>query len=512
MFFDVFSILKERCNYPIATNLTVDGFIDNEVKHSPEKCFFICPENIFVKYCHKNNLLDTYYVTAIFDLSTVFVPYISVKMSIYVLSKKESKVLKTGIYRGRVSFDRFNIKDARSTPFIKLPDKFCDEFIQYCGLINEWINKGGTTPTDTDFYEFNAVDRLVFDNSKPFAHRYTKQVFKVIEQLKAEETVRLDELAEIIIPRSKENEKGLTLTVKSLKYPFDDKQLSIGAKTDAIVRKGDIVYQNSANIFYLITEDLKNVYVNRLMHIIRPKAGVSPEYLFVYLNSETSKIITNALSTGAAIKRVSAKDIASLPVIPQPKNTEEYRHIFNTLYFAEDESISELTKLITGLNNLNNSLEGTLLTEQIQKLKLIRDPKVRAIILDDVKELKTCYENGAYKASLILAGSILEAFMIDWLGSIDDKDYFTEEYIVPDRRDRTKTKRAELIDYIDAVAEIKKPAWMEEQSKAHHIRDKRNMVHAKLCMKRNKQINQETCKQVIDYLIEIISTRYNNIF
>ena len=30
--------------------------------------------------------------------------------------------------------------------------------------------------------------------------------------------------------------------------------------------------------------------------------------------------------------------------------------------------------------------------------------------------------------------------------------------------------------------------WMEEQGKAHHIREKRNMVHAKLCMMKSKEI------------------------
>lgn len=512
MNFDIFSILNERCNYPMATDKTIDGFIDNETRNFPEKCSFVCTESIFIKYCHKNKLLDSYYVTGIFDLSTVFMPYIGVKMSAYILSTKESKVVKTGIYRGRVTLSKNYVKDARSTPFIKVPDNLCEEFIGYCNLINEWVNKGGLTPSDTDFYEFNAIDRSFFDNDKPFAHRYTKQVYKVTEQLKTEKTVRLDELAKIIVPRNQENENGLTLTVSCLKYPFDKKQLSMGAKTDALVQKGDIIFHSSANIFYLITEDCKNVYANRLMHIIRPQKGVSPEYLFVYLNSETSKIITNALSVGSTIKRMSVKDISSLPVISQPDNAEEYKDIFNNLYLANEESINELTKLITGLKSTSDSLEGSLLNEQIKKLKLVRDPKVRNIISDDIKELKTCYENGAYKATLILAGSILEAFMIDWLGNINGKDYFTEEFIVTDRRDRTKTKRAELIDYIDAVADIKKPDWMEEQGKAHHIRDKRNMVHAKLCMKRSKQINKETCQQVIDYLIEIISTRYKNIF
>lgn len=509
---DVISLLKERCRYPIATTETIDGFIDEAIKTNPERCCFICPELVFTKYCHKHNILDKYHITAVFDLSTVFMPYISVRMSLFVLSKNESKVVKIGHYAGNVTTNIPKVKDARSTPQIKLPDNMCAEFLDYCQLINAWLNKGGLTPIDTDYYEFNAVERKSFDNNKPFAHRHTKQVFKVIEQLKVEKTKRLDEVADIIAPKREEKENGFTLTSKCLKYPFDDKQLTYGAKTDSLILKGDIVFQSSSNMFYLITEELEQVYINSLMYIIRPKEGISPEYLFVYLNSETSKIITSSLSVGSVVKRMSVKDLSAIPVISQPKNVAEYKSIFKELYVSDDDSISEITKLITGLNSNRDTLEGSLLTEQVQKLKLIKDPKVRNLILEDVKELKTCFESGAYKAALILSGSILEAFMIDWLGSINGKDYFSEDYMVPDRWDKMKTKRAELIDYIDAVAEIKKPDWMEEQSKAHHIRYKRNMVHAKLCMKKSQQINEETCKQVIDYLIEIISTRYKNIF
>ena len=32
-----------------------------------------------------------------------------------------------------------------------------------------------------------------------------------------------------------------------------------------------------------------------------------------------------------------------------------------------------------------------------------------------LKELNICFKNKAYKAALILAGSILEAVLIDWL-------------------------------------------------------------------------------------------------
>ena len=54
--------------------------------------------------------------------------------------------------------------------------------------------------------------------------------------------------------------------------------------------------------------------------------------------------------------------------------------------------------------------------------------------------------------------------------------------MVTDRR-TGKQKRADLVDYINEIKYIERPHWMEEASKAHEIRKKRNLVHAKLCIK-----------------------------
>lgn len=47
---------------------------------------------------------------------------------------------------------------------------------------------------------------------------------------------------------------------------------------------------------------------------------------------------------------------------------------------------------------------------------------------------------------------------------------------------------------------------MDEASKAHEIRRKRNLVHAKLGIDSN-EINEETCRIVIDYLRDVLKTR-----
>ena len=129
---------------------------------------------------------------------------------------------------------------------------------------------------------------------------------------------------------------------------------------------------------------------------------------------------------------------------------------------------------------------------------------------EDINELDICYSSGAYKATLILAGSILEAFLLDWLSEIDGKNYFEEPYkIKVFREDGTYKweKREQLNVYIDQIKEIERPDWMEPSEKAHFIRESRNSVHAKVCLKKEIGINQDTCEKVINYLKDIVESR-----
>lgn len=129
---------------------------------------------------------------------------------------------------------------------------------------------------------------------------------------------------------------------------------------------------------------------------------------------------------------------------------------------------------------------------------------------EDIQELDTCYASGAYKATLILSGSILEAFLLDWLSEIDGKNYFEEPYKVKVRKEDGTyrwEKKEQLNVYIEQIKELERPDWMEPSEKAHFIRESRNSVHAKVCLKKEIGINAETCGKVITYLKDIIDTR-----
>lgn len=119
-------------------------------------------------------------------------------------------------------------------------------------------------------------------------------------------------------------------------------------------------------------------------------------------------------------------------------------------------------------------------------------------------EINDAIKNGLYYSATIVIGSVLEAFLIDWLSEIDGKDYFKEPYLLPEKNN----KRADLKDYIDIIQK-KRPDWIDGAKKATFIRTKRNTVHAKLYIE-EKEISEKTCMELLNDLNAIIHNRWKD--
>ncbi len=251
------------------------------------------------------------------------------------------------------------------------------------------------------------------------------------------------------------------------------------------------------------------------MYVVRCK-NILPEYLYLYLTSDTAKCVFEIHSSGTVLKRLYYRTLCEFPIIVPKLAEQQYIAEFEMItsrnvriYQKETEErikayFETMQKLASKKAKAKN-VEDILNIEIAKTIKAHNEDQLRSFLTDDLQELNICYRNKAYKATLILAGSILEAVLIDWLSEIKGVDYFEEDYYVKDRR-TGKDKKAELIDYINEIKYIEKPHWMEEAEKAHIIRKKRNLVHAKLCMKSN-DVNEEVCKEVIGYLRDVLKTR-----
>ncbi len=230
-----------------------------------------------------------------------------------------------------------------------------------------------------------------------------------------------------------------------------------------------------------IPQENKKIEFVSLIHSF----SVDPYYLCVFLESQFAEdyCLRNFDTCYENIDDVPLSDIQIF--IPEKIDASYYKK----KYEMERSEKMAIQKSIE--ENSNNSFYNK---------------EARDIILKDLKELHSCFNNKLYKASIILAGSILEAFLIDWLSEIKKEDFFAKDYMIFDKY-RNKERRADLKDYIDEIQELKKPSWFDAGKKATAIRKKRNLVHAKLYIN-DSDISKETCTEVINYLEYVINTRW----
>jgi hypothetical protein len=130
-----------------------------------------------------------------------------------------------------------------------------------------------------------------------------------------------------------------------------------------------------------------------------------------------------------------------------------------------------------------------------------------------MEELRICYENEAYKAAIILAGSLLEAFLFDWLSNEPGSETYgkTIKYKLNEEKKKGTFIADNLNGYIEGLQDkygLKKPPL--DVKKAIEIKDFRNYVHPTKLFKVNDDVlNEVVCKKVYSYLQDIVNYRYS---
>lgn len=462
-----------------------------------------------------------YYISGIFELGNIYTDIVTELFLLWV-SKDKPEDIFFSIYDGVT----YNLNDiVVVTDKFALPERFNDRYESYKHDIEYVINKGrlpDNYSVDGDVFKIRYTE---LDLSRLYPRYYTKQAYKVRESLKDQAVFKLKELATIIIPELIPTEQTFPLTkmykslcLDSLKYPFDPiTLLDTGGKTTC-VQKRDILFPTRGMNplpYYFDYEANEDICCGYSIVIIRC-TQISPEYLYVYLMSDTGKsIIDSFVPGGERFKAITPKDIEDIPIII-PEYDDEYYENACKLLISSDARDYKIMSVCAGMNlfwSLKSKEGSKLKTEDIlgieiaKRIRIHNEEQLKNLLFEDLEELNICFRNKAYKASLILAGSILEAVLIDWLSEIHGKDYFEEDYYIVKNGRR---QRADLIDYINEIKYIKRPDWMETADKAHKIRQKRNLVHARLCL-RSDEINEAVCREVISYLSDVLKTRGVNV-
>lgn len=494
---DIISLLSKRIEYWFDRR-EKDLFLEEIVESKKEEIAIVTTETGFrIQGPDVRNiifLLESYKLKGMFSLRN---PYANtnVEVFLYVFSKKCEKDILYGIYKQKIC-------GGRCSREIGLRSEYPEDYYDYLDSIEKFV-ESGECPKDGENQEFGFISRneRKWDQWNP--NRFNKSAVGIREGLKKEKTIALCDVADIIRPRPDAERRHVDTSFRlpAWKYPIDYKKLEDGVLTDTILQKGDIVFVGIDKMYLVDTAPVLELHVSPNAYVIRPKA-ICPEYLFLYLKSETAQVIMDSLSMGEVARRITRRDLKNIRVIIPKKNDEYYIQAFR----VENYPVNNIIQFNSAIQNLNidkkaKDIEDILDAELVRNLKTYKSDVVEDFLTEDLKELNICFRYKAYKAAIILAGSILEAVLIDWLSEIDGKNYFEETYYSP-----KDGKEGTLAIYIRDIKYIKRPNWMEEADKAYAIKDNRNKVHAKLCIKAN-DINEDLCRQVVKYLEDVLKTR-----
>ena len=508
-------LLQRRALYPVSS--VEDAWIKEVLSSNCSEEWLVVPSGLISSIRMKtelNALTEKYMISGIYNLGSPFVDT-GIRFELLHLTTKTVDSVDIGIFKAKI-YDRKPHR--RDMGMFGLAEEYSAKYNTYLSELEKWINEDYTPDHDRDGeYEYNTIPLSEYSYYHVVPEYYSRVAMDIRRLLNEEKVVSLCTVAEVIQPRHIHGTRGKTLTVKDLNYPFDIENVGTRQISNVLIQKNDILFPIAGNGKpFIVTESIdEQVYASPLMAVIRC-TKILPEYLYLYLNSEVCQIIVESQSVGAAFRRITLATLKNIPVIEPKEQADVYKAQVYALTHIEKTYSESLTQqkqrlahyqkaLADNKYQQNDKIEDILNLETAKKIKVFDEENMRSFLTADLKELNNCFRVKAYKATLILAGSILEAVLIDWLSDIDGVNYFKEEYCVTDRR-TGKTRRAELIDYINEIKYIERPYWMEEASKAHEIRKKRNLVHAKLCMN-SDEVNEEVCRQVIDYLRDVLKTR-----
>lgn len=511
------ALLEERKLYPVTKDS--DSWLEKILDDEPKDDVWIITVSDSLLKAEKSKgremLMKKYFVAGVYNLGTPFVD-IKVRMELLHLTKEHLGKMATSIYKGQIFISGFKQNKNEDDRFV-ISDRYASKYERYLAELESWIN-GGNIPNDdiNSEYEFNYVPISEISEGRIEPDYYSKRAVKVRKFIQNEKTYKLKSLVDIVMPRPVEGKFGKVVGVDDLKYPFNIIGISERRITNILLQKNDILFPTVGSVKpFLVSDDVnESIYVSEHIFVLRCRE-IQPQYLFLYLNSEVCKTIIDFKKTGSAFQIVTRNAIADIPIIKPTKDKKEYQiqadvltHIEERSYQTGYESLSRLMRYYNALQKIykkkTENVEEILEMEILDTLKIYSTNQLQKMLYDDWKELNKCFRMKAYKATLILAGSILEAVLIDWLSEIKGHDYFTEDYIVKCRNGTEK--RADLIDYINEINYIERPYWNETAIKAHEIRKKRNLVHAKLGIN-SDEVNEETCRKVIDWLSDICKSR-----
>jgi hypothetical protein len=445
-------------------------------------------------------LFEQYHLIGLIDVGRIWSPVTNISFTLMVLSNNKHEK----IVMAEFSDDPVNKKstDASSTNMTKsgeLPDLIytglfkcfllkVEQFLVKKSLQNEVTSIEDKNDERFFFVPFNQFNlsrlQVAFyhpDNQIDL-ERYKKANFELLEKLAKLKSVRkLKDKGE-----AKVFSWALVSKTENDKLPVKENEI-----TNYKLNSGDIIVTPNLERLYIVNENLAGCYAPAHSLVLQLSSSkLTPEYLCLYLQSEIAKKYSLRVAIGSVLKRLTVADFKSLPIlIPNQNTLSKSAELYSQLQSPET-NIDKINQLIAAKED-NGALQDSFLLEELEKLRISKRAKVERLIKGDLKELKVCIDNGLFKASMVISGSILEAVILDWLSETEKNDYYSDE---------TEIRLNDAILLLNKSGEIDRDVL----NAAHNIRRMRNLIHPINYLKNQGKVTRRECKKLLDDLNIVI--------
>lgn len=463
--------------------------------------YLIVPNSVSIHRKLFAEIFRKYNVAEIFEISNCFLGTYNVRYMLIHIVKKPVEAFKISVYEEPAHLYRDDIFDPDCGK-IRIPDKYREDYLSYLQSLDAWIQRG-IQPRDEKYHRYyRELPIKEFNCEIIYSRMYQEYNDETRNLLRDQNTVCLHEVADIIpshFLNSKEIGRALDIWGGMPSYPYIPEKDSVKYPcTTAQIHKNDIVEFNG-KVFLIDKESNFDLFAPPGCNIIRV-TNISPEYLFLYLKSKIAWRIRNVIKIPAGEHiTATSRDIKEFPIVLPKESCDFYVDKFRKIA-APDERVFEKLAWFQEANSLSLILKNECIDEIIHNNRIL----LRKHVDNDLKEIRACFSCKAYKATVMLIGSVLEAFLIDWYSEIKNINYFEKDLKV---NKRNQELRADLIDYIKLLREELGSEWDAAREKADDIRNTRNLIHIKLCLRREETVDETRCRELIEELQYVIDSR-----
>lgn len=501
---DITKLLERRKKFPIGsktTNVNQVDYITSELESNNDVIGIALPVSFLNRkisdiYTLKELIFDDWYVLGIYDLSKIWAPYWAIEFDLICLGKNKPENITFSKYEGSSTFNGDGTyKRSKGEVGKQVITKEYSLYLQEVTCIisqqqDKFIKSKGSI--------FTASSTL-FNQDRLSINYYHPDLIENQKKLDQENTELLSTVAEIIVPHLVGLEKSLVFTPANFSYPIQLEKIKEGNKTNIVLRKNDILLSRvSSHKAFLVSEELGGeIYPSIHTFVIRISSiAISPEYLFLYLQSDTVKKYVTRFQTGAVLKTISKNDLELLPIIiPDKIVIERSSNLYKTLFETpKEDTIAKINSELFCKTSPRKTIQIEFIEEFINKSIDYKLRLIKRIVDDDLMEIQHCINIQAYKSAIILSGSVLEAVLMDWLSEINKINYLASD---------------EDLSLFDMIKELDRKGYFDKEvtDAAHNIRNQRNLVHPKKYLNSRTRLDKKSIIKTISDLKKILQRR-----